>query len=78
MAKPNPHFFEREPDGSVRIRLRLSSEEASLIEEAAGDTPLVAYMHHVLNERARHHVEQARKERAKVLTAPTSTGGNDG
>lgn len=63
----NPHFFRREQDGSVRIRLRLKPEEASLIEEAAGDTPLVPYMQRVLMDRARIHAERARKERRERL-----------
>lgn len=55
------HFFEREGDGSVRLRIRFTAEEADLIEEAAGDTPLLLYIHRVLGERARYHAAQARK-----------------
>lgn len=55
----SPHFFRRENDGSVRLRIRFTPEEAALIEEAAGDTPLLLYIHRVLNERARFHIQRA-------------------
>ncbi len=58
----SPHFFEREHDGSVRLRFRLTADEASLIEEAAGSTPLMLYIHRVLGDRARYHI----KKRAQV------------
>jgi len=67
MGKLSPHFFKRDHDGSVRVRIRLSPEEASLIEEAAGDTPLIPYMHRVLMSRAKIHAENARRERRKQL-----------
>jgi hypothetical protein len=57
-APPSPHFFRREPDGSVRLRIRFTGEEAALIEEGAGDTPLLLYIHHVLNARARYHIRK--------------------
>jgi hypothetical protein len=57
----SPHFFSREPDRSVRLRLRLSEEEADLIEEAAGDTPLLLYIHRVLTDRARYHRKKSRE-----------------
>lgn len=65
-ARPNEtrfskHFFKREDDGSVRLRMRFSPEEASLIEEAAGDTPLLVYIHRVLKDRAEYHVRAARR-----------------
>lgn len=59
--KPNPHFFRREQDGTVRLRIRFTDEEASLIEEAAGKTPLLVYIHRVLRERARYHVKKSRQ-----------------
>lgn len=59
----NPHFFKREPDGSVRLRMRFTAEEASLIEEAAGETPLLLYIHRVLAERARYHIRESRKRK---------------
>lgn len=58
----SPHFFKREADGSVRLRIRFTPEEASLIEEAAGDTPLLLYIHRVLGDRARYHI----RKRAQV------------
>lgn len=57
----NPHFFKREADGTVRLRIRFSEEEASLIEEAAGKTPLLIYIHKVLRERAKYHITKARE-----------------
>lgn len=60
-GKLNPHFFRRERDRSVRIRLRLTPEEADQIEEAAGDTPLLLYIHRVLNDRARFHAQKSRE-----------------
>jgi hypothetical protein len=65
----SPHFFEREADGSVRLRIRFTPEEASLIEEAAGSTPLMLYIHRVLNDRARYHV----KKRAEIEGEEDST-----
>lgn len=60
----SPHFFKREADGSVRLRIRFTPEEAALIEEAAGDTPLLLYIHRVLNERARYHIQKADEQRS--------------
>lgn len=60
-ARLSPSFFRREDDRSVRLRLRLSEEEADLIEEAAGDTPLLLYIHRVLNDRARYHIAKSRE-----------------
>lgn len=61
-TKMSPHFFVRESDRSVRLRLRLSEEEADLIEEAAGDTPLLLYIHRVLQDRAQYHIRRSREE----------------
>ena len=63
----SPHFFRRDRNGTVRVRLRFSAEEASLIEEAAGDTPLITYIHRVLMDRAKIHAEKAREERQQRL-----------
>jgi hypothetical protein len=54
----SPHFFRRESDGSVRLRIRFTAEEAALIEEAAGTTPLLLYIHRVLGDRARFHIRK--------------------
>lgn len=59
----SPSFFKRESDGSVRLRIRFTAEEAALIEEAAGETPLLLYIHRVLGERARFHITKAQRER---------------
>jgi hypothetical protein len=57
----SPHFFRREADGSVRVRIRFTAEEAAVIEEGAGDTPLLLYIHRVLNDRARYHIRKRRE-----------------
>lgn len=59
--KPNPHFFERDPGGSVRLRIRLNPDDASLIEEAAGEVPLVAWIQSAVAEVAQQEVDAARK-----------------
>jgi hypothetical protein len=64
--KQSPNFFEREADGSVRIRFRLGPEEATMIEEAAGSTPLMVWLHRTLSETARRQVEAAREKRPPV------------
>lgn len=56
--KMSPHFFRREPDGTVRVRIRFTEEEAAQIEEGAGETPLMLYIHRVLAERARYHIRK--------------------
>lgn len=57
-TKFNPNFFRRQPDGSVKLRLNLTSEEADLIELGAGKTPLLLYIHRVLQERAKFHISK--------------------
>lgn len=64
--KHSPHFLAREPDGSVRLRMRFTGDEAALFEEAAGKTPVLAWLHQVLNDAARHEVKKARAERAEL------------
>lgn len=69
MAEPrqhNPHFFARQIDGSVKIRLTFTPEEASLIEEAAGKTPLIPWIHQTLHGAARSQAEDRRKTRKKA------------
>lgn len=64
--KHSPHFFNREPDGTVRLRIRFDGEEAALFEEAAGDVPVMIWLHRTLAAEARRQVKEARKKRAKV------------
>lgn len=64
--KHSPHFFAREADGTVRLRIRFEGEEASLFEEAAGDTPLMTWMHRTLTEAAKRQVKQQRRRRPRV------------
>lgn len=60
------HFLAREDDGSVRLRMRFTGEEASLFEEAAGDTPIMLWMHRTLKEAAKRQVRAARAKRDPV------------
>lgn len=62
----SPHFFDREPDGSVRLRLRFSEEEANTIEEAAGRSPLIPYILDAVNATAEKDAAEARRSRPKV------------
>jgi len=62
----SPHFFDREPDGSVRLRLRFSEEDANLIEEAAGRSPLIPYILRAVVETAKRDAERARRSRPRV------------
>lgn len=61
--KFSEHFFRREPNGMVKLRFNLKPEEASLIEEAAGDRPIMLYVHKALVAQARADVRAARKGR---------------
>lgn len=61
--KHSPHFFAREPDGSVRLRIRFEGEEAALFEEAAGDTPVMAWLHRTLVAAAKRQVIEQRRQR---------------
>lgn len=62
----SPHFLARENDGSVRLRMRFTGEEASLFEEAAGDVPIMLWIHRTLKNVARQQVEEARAQRRPI------------
>jgi hypothetical protein len=47
--------------------MRFTGEEASMFEEAAGNTPVMLWMHRVLKDAA---AAQIRKERAKRQAVP--------
>ena len=65
--KHNPHFFNREgPDNTVRIRLKLRNEEASLYEEAAGDTPIMLWIHRTLEAAGPRQIAAQRRKRPAV------------
>lgn len=64
--KHSPHFFNREADGTVRLRIRFNSDEAALMEEAAGDTPVMVWLHRTLTAAANRQVKEARRKRGKV------------
>lgn len=69
MSQPrqqSKHFFDRMDDGSVRLRLKFTPEEASLFEEAAGKTPVMAWLHRTLLANAEEEVAAARAKRAPV------------
>lgn len=65
-APKSPHFFDRQEDGSVRLRIRFSAEEAAMYEEAAGSVPLLTWIHSSLNEAAHHDIESHRQTRPRV------------
>lgn len=52
-TKLNPNFFKRDKSGMVKLRLNLTEEEALLIEEAAGDVPVMLFIHRALGEQSR-------------------------
>jgi hypothetical protein len=60
------HFLLREDDGTVRLRMRFSHEEASLFEEAAGDTPIMLWLHRALKGAAEREVRKLRARRADL------------
>lgn len=64
--RPSPSFFTREQDGSVRLRLRFTAEEAALIEEAAGQTPVVTWVKQTLRAAAHRRIQRAREGRPDV------------
>lgn len=64
------HFFTREGDGTVRLRLRLSPEEAALIEEAAGSVPLMTWLYRQINDAAEQQVREARRAAGLDLLPP--------
>lgn len=70
MARQSPHFFARESDGSVRLRIRFQPEEASMIEEAAGSTPVMVWLHKAIKDVARAEVEMQRRQR-QAIAPPT-------
>lgn len=65
-SEKSPHFFDRESDGSVRLRLRFTAEQADDIEEAAGRTPLVHYVLEAVAKTAKRDVAAARQSRPQV------------
>jgi hypothetical protein len=64
--KQSEHFFARESDGTVRLRIRFDSAEASLMEEAAGEVPLMAWIHQTLAAASRKQVEEIHRNRPNV------------
>ena len=62
----NPHFIAREENGSARIRIRFTAEEASLIEEAAGSTPVMEWIYQTLNSAAKLQAAENRQQRRKA------------
>lgn len=51
-GKPSPYRFERDRDGSVRLRIRFTKEEADTIEAAADGEPLLTWLHELIHESA--------------------------
>lgn len=65
-AKLSPHFFRRDGHGNVQVRLKFRGEEASLFEEAAGDTPVMVWIYRTLNRAAQEQVDRARAARPTI------------
>lgn len=63
VRKKPTHFFQRERDGSVRVRMKWSNDEATMIEEAAGDTPVLEWLYEKINAAAAAEVKKARRQR---------------
>lgn len=64
--KHSKHFFARDGEGRVTVRIRFDSDEASLYEEAAGSTPIMIWIHRTLTDAAKKQVTAARKKRANI------------
>jgi hypothetical protein len=64
----SPHLFTTDDDGSVRSRIRLSGNDASLIEEAAGATPLLTWIHRTLHDAARQ------QRQSRTMPGPLAAG----
>lgn len=62
----NRNFFVRHPDDSVRLRIRFDPHDADLIEEAAGDTPLLLWLHRTWKAAATRQVAAARASRPDI------------
>ena len=65
-AEKSPHFFDREEDGSVRLRLRFPDDVADLVEEAAGRTPLVSWIQTAVKKQAEQDIKKIRKNRPRL------------
>ena len=68
--RQSPSFFKRDHDGSVRVRLRFDDDTASLIEDAAGRTPLMVWVNNTLTAAAKQQVELDKKKQPVI--APPS------
>jgi hypothetical protein len=66
----SPHFFLREGDGSVRLRIRFGPEEATRMEVAAGSTPVMTWIHETLAEKADEVIAQKAAERNQRYSPP--------
>ncbi len=69
-SRQSPHFFSREPDGSVRLRIRFLADEADLIEEAAGAVPLMTWIHQTVIDTARAESERQHAARQQKFAPP--------
>ena len=52
-STPNRHSFKRDGDGSVRLRIRFTKEEADNIEAAANGEPLLDWLHSLIHSLTR-------------------------
>lgn len=70
----NPHFFRRDKDGAARVRIRFAPDEVALIEDAAGETPLLLFLHRIIGHECREQLvkrEQARRAAEIESQSPT-------
>lgn len=66
------HFFTREADGSVRLRIRFDAARASLIEKAAGNTPLLEWIDRAIQQAAERDARKLDAELGNEVGPPTA------
>lgn len=57
LPNSDERYFRRDKRGMVKLRMNLSPEEATLIEEAADGTPLMVYIHRTLISQSKRHIK---------------------
>lgn len=68
--RSDPNFLVRDTDGSVRLRMRFKGPLASMMEEAAGTTPVVDWIEATLEKAAREQLREIRAARRGKLRPP--------
>lgn len=59
-------FFERDREGRAVVRMKFTPEEASLIEQAAGTTPVIAWLYQAVNRQAEEDLYELREAQAAI------------